>query len=104
MAQYEIASGLVDEITLPEFGPATHYEAAEIVSSQGMRAAIFREPQARTERSSGEWSDEQEQAFREAVREVAHDLDYQDGSNDNEPYSLVFDPARDQAEEEIIDV
>jgi hypothetical protein len=104
MAQYQVASGTVDEITLTDFGSASRYEAAEIVSSQGMRAAIFLEPQSRTERSSGGWSDDQEQAFRAAIRDVAADLDYQDGANDDEPYCLVFDPGRDQTAEEIIEV
>lgn len=92
MTEYTVKSKGVDEVSVLGFGELTHFEAAEIVGDDGWRACVFLEPQ---ERQEG-WDREEE--WRQAVREIAKDLAYE-GSDE---YYLVFDPARDQQEEEVL--
>lgn len=91
---YSVRSGVVDEVTLDGY-TMTHFEAAEIVDNDGCRAAVFLEP---AERSEPGWD---EAAFRSRVRAVARELAYENGHA--ESWTLVFDPARDQQEEEPLD-
>ncbi len=94
MAHYELQTGTVDAITLPAFGKATHYHAAELVGDDGAIAAVVLEPTARHEHRA-DWD---ETAFRDAIRSTLRELAYE-GSDS---YSIVWDPARDQTEAELL--
>lgn len=94
MIAYTIKSGLVDEISLDDYS-VTHFEAAEIVASDGTRCAVFLEPVGRGEAG---W---EESKFRDDVRDIAIDLAYESGDG-LDAYTLVFDPGRDQQSEESL--
>jgi len=92
MAAYTVKSGTVDTIRLVAYEPHTHHIAAELVGDDGTIAAVVLEPEARADRRA-DWDEYQ---WREDVRQVLRELAYE-GS---EGYTLVWDPGRDQTEEE----
>lgn len=82
---------MVNRLTLDQFGPATHLDAAHCVSGEGMVIGVIAEPETRAARAFGESFDDD--VFRAAVRaEFAHN---------DQPYAIQFDPGRDQADEEL---
>jgi hypothetical protein len=92
----------MDTWTMGQFGPTTKLYAAELVRSDGYIVAVVLEPEAREH----DW--EHEDAFRDVVRARAAELypsDYiadPDEQDYGQTISLVWDPARDQTEEELL--
>lgn len=99
MTSYTFKPGYVDEVTMDDFGPVGDFDAAEIVDADGRVFVVVKEPAARTEHGQGF----DDTAFRQAVRAMAVEVVGPDSEfNGVLPVSLVFDPARDNTEEEVI--
>ena len=90
----------METITLDQFGPATHLDAAHIVNDDDNHIyAVGREPEARAR--SGEYGpqvpDWDEDTFRAAVRAIVLDMD-------PGRWYIQSDPGRDRAEDEVLTV
>lgn len=93
-----------NEITLTQFGPTSNLHAAEVVDSQGNIYVWVKEPQERSE-AHGQydvaWDDAE---FRNAVYEVVKEhFGPESSAPQDETFTLVFDPSRDNAEEWVIE-
>lgn len=93
-----IGNTYADGVTFEAFGPVSGLFAAEVVDGDGRVVYRANEPEDRTLRSA--WTASDEQDFRDTVRQVVrgtHGID-----SLGEDLVLVFDPERDQAEEEAL--
>lgn len=92
-----------DGVTLLTFGEATHYMAAEVIAeTENENNVVLRinEPADRLDQIN--WPIERERDFRDTVRKYVKNL--LTAEADYGTYWLVFDPERDNTEEERIDV
>jgi hypothetical protein len=96
--------GRTNEITLPQFGQTSSLYAAEVVDSEGNVYAWVKEPQERSD-SLGQfgaaWDDAE---FRTAVYDVVKEyFGPESEAPQDETFTLVFDPQRDNADELVIE-
>lgn len=90
-----VGNTYADGVTFEAFGPATHLIAAEAVDGDGRVVYRVNEPEDRAT-----WLHDDERSFRATVRQVIRGTHEIDGLG--EGLVLVFDPERDQAEEEAV--
>lgn len=79
----------MEQIEVQGFGEMTTFAAAEIVFGNTVGAVVL-EPEGR-----GNFSADDEQAFRAAVRRVIADFE-------DAPNTIIFDPARDNQTSEAV--
>lgn len=91
----------INEVMFPAFGPgdpALH--AAEVVDSQGHIYLWVVEPAARVEAHGNYQSSWDDAEFRDAVYEgMKREFGPESEAPQDETFTIVFDPGRDQAEE-----
>ena len=85
----------MEKIVLEQFGPVTHFSAADVVDNKGRIGAYIAEPEARNDGDGCQSETWDEAAFRTAVE--AHVSSWEPRSTGEQVW-IQFDPDRDNAE------